>query len=211
MKFSEWFSKYDYFLLDLDDTLYDEKLYLYPAYRVIAKDLAAVNHIDAGKVEKFLIRTFEQEGRDKLFNKLCKTFQVSETLIPCMLETLRTNTPEKKLPLKPGVISLLQRLAAEEKKIFLITNGNLQQQKNKVMQIDWRGFLQHITVIYTALHQPKPSRAAFDFLVRQYGVHPERAVMIGDSETDSEFAINSGISFTHSTIFSSADFIQEIC
>lgn len=205
--FGEWISQYDYFLLDLDNTLYDEKLYLFTAYRAIAKNMDAINNIDAGKAERFLIQTFEREGRYKLFNKLCEAFQVSETNIPFMLETLRTVAPEKKLPLKPGALSVLRQLATSEKKMFLITNGNLQQQENKIKHIDWQGTLQQLTVIYADLHEPKPSRASYDFLVQQYGLHQQRTVMIGDSETDEAFARKSGISFVSAEVLSAADFV----
>ena len=84
-----------------------------------------------------------------------------------------------------------------QKQIFIVTNGNVIQQKNKIKNIEFGGLLDHIQVIYADEIKPKPDPEAFFYLQKKYRVSPERIVMIGDSTTDESFAAAAGIDFIH--------------
>lgn len=194
---TELCDRYDFFLLDLDNTLYDETKYLYPAYQVIAKKLASDYSLNATELESFLIYTFEMEGRDKLLDKLCDKFEIPKAAVQYMLSAMRGLKLSAPIDLFPAATSFMDILVRERKEIFIVTNGNLQQQKNKVASINWGDNLQKLKFIYTAELEPKPNRAAFDYIFQKFHASPEKSVMIGDSETDEQFAMNSGIRFVH--------------
>lgn len=192
----------NYFLLDLDNTLYDEKQYLYPAYHAIAKKLASGYSLNEIELTNFLIKAFEEGGREKLFDRMCEKYQIPQSAIPEMLSTMRDLKLATSIELYPKAKLFIEKLIAEKKTVFIVTNGNLRQQQNKVNSISWGESFPHLIFIYTALFQPKPNRASFDYLVKEYSLSPEKCVMIGDSIIDEEFAGNCGIRFLQSALFS---------
>ncbi|MBL0310659.1 MAG: HAD family hydrolase [Bacteroidetes bacterium] len=194
--------QYDFFLLDLDNTLYDEKQYLYPVYQAISKRMAKAYSLNETEMTDFFLDTFEKEGRGSLFNKLCEQFHIPEQEISGMLITMREIILVEKIQLNPVGKLVLDLLVEERKKIFIVTNGNVAQQKNKVSLIDWGESFSYLNFVYANLYQSKPNRASFDFLQKEFSVLPEKTIMIGDSQTDEEFAKNSGIQYVPVQMFS---------
>ncbi|MCW3126989.1 MAG: Haloacid dehalogenase domain protein hydrolase [Bacteroidetes bacterium] len=189
-------SSYDFIIFDLDGTLYDEALYLYAAYRSIAQKLAATYGLNTGDIESTLIRGFESEGRNGLFNKLCQAYDIPQSAIAGMLQQMRAFEISD-IALYDKMKDLIRELVTAGKKLFIITNGNPAQQANKIKAIDWQGLDDHIEVIFANTIAPKPDRAAFDHLVEKFGLVPSKTVFIGDTESDEEFARNAGIDFVH--------------
>lgn len=192
---------YDCFLLDFDGTLYNETDYLFPAYRKIAAYLAGKYSANEKLITDYLQKSFSANGRTNLFNTLCRQFQIPESEIPALLEILRTNRTAAPIPMFKKMQWLAGELTKAGKQIFVVTNGNVVQQKNKVSLVNWQGLDKHLTFVYTAEHKPKPDSAAFTFIQQHYGVKPDKTVMIGDTVTDEEFAANSGIAFIHISAF----------
>ena len=56
-------TKYDSYIFDLDNTLYDEKIYLFSAYKEIADYISSETKINSNIIFNFLIQTFSSEGR----------------------------------------------------------------------------------------------------------------------------------------------------
>jgi HAD superfamily hydrolase (TIGR01549 family) len=78
----------------------------------------------------------------------------------------------------------------------VITNGNPQQQKNKIKQINWQGLDSKIRFILANEFIPKPNPGSFkETNIKQTEL--SQTVYIGDSNTDEEFAANIGIAFIH--------------
>lgn len=192
---------YDCFLLDFDGTLYNETDYLFPAYQKTAAYLASKYPANENLIAAYLIDSFTEKGRGNLFNALCLEFQIPESEIPALLEILRTNQTAAPIPLFKKMQWLTGELIKAGKQIFVVTNGNVVQQKNKVSLVNWQGLDKYLTFVYTAEHKPKPDSAAFTFIQQHYGVKPDKSVMIGDTVTDEEFAANSGIAFIHVSNF----------
>ena len=186
------FQKYDVVLFDLDNTLYAEKDYLHSAYRSIGLHLNQLNgRLDSKKIADFLINTFDQYGREQLFNKLIDQFQIKEAGIDQFLNWMREVALDEKLVLYPTSHELLLGALAHSK-VFVITNGNVRQQENKVNQIDWCGLRKHIDIIYANATQPKPDPASF----RSLNIATDKKCLyIGDTESDQLFAKNCGIDF----------------
>lgn len=188
---------YDTFLIDLDDTLYDEKLYLFEAYSQISLFLSQSQNIQFELINEYLRETFLNEGRTNLFDKLIHTFKMGHTLMDELLDVMRTINLKNKIQLFPEAYVLLAQLNERNKKTIIVTNGNITQQENKLKNIDWRGLRNSFDVIYAKDFGSKPNCSVFEFACTKFNLTNQKILMIGDSEIDSEFAKNCSIDFIH--------------
>jgi FMN phosphatase YigB (HAD superfamily) len=190
------FDKYSHILFDLDNTIYDESDYLYPAYKEIAIDSEVRFGIDQSTMYNFLKSNFETSGRVNLFNKMIGTYSLPEYYLENCLFILRNIKLQKPLEIHPHVHQLLVDSIHCSKTICVITNGNPQQQKNKIKQINWQGLDSKIRFILANEFIPKPNPSSFkETNIKQTEL--SQTVYIGDSNTDEEFAANIGIAFIH--------------
>ena len=187
--------EFDYFLFDLDDTLYPEFEYLDEAYLNISKFLETKTHIKSNKIYDFLIFTFKDTGRELLFDKMFSHFKIDPNFINDVLTILRTFKPKKKIALYSNIYKKLADIINNSKQVFVVTNGNVIQQKNKVNNIDWNLLDKRMTFIYADEYRKKPSNLSFKYIKNEYLIKNESSIMIGDSITDKEYAINSAIDF----------------
>ena len=216
------FQNYDVILFDLDDTLYPEIAYLKAAFKAIGKELEDKYALNANDIEAFLINTFIKNGRQNLFNKcfnyafnqlnnlelnnqnLIKKHENTEgvlseiTFINACVNILRTVQITEKISLFPYVYDLIPQLIAEKKQIFVLTNGHVSQQKNKINSLNWNHLATSITFVFANEFAPKPSSKVFtDFLKPHFQLKNKTMLFIGDSETDAQFSQNIGIDFSH--------------
>tara|TARA_Y100001954_G_C15604304_1_gene499636 strand:+ start:35 stop:652 length:618 start_codon:yes stop_codon:yes gene_type:complete len=190
-------NNYQNFIFDLDDTLYDEILYLKHAYNRISEHIAVKFGYSKKIIFSYLISEFLHFGRHKLFDKLLDEFKLRKENINDILNILRTVHFENKLSLNSESYKVLSFLIKNKKRVFIVTNGNIVQQKNKVNNIDWRGFENNINFIYANEFERKPSNMSFLHLVKFFKINRKDTIMIGDSVVDENFAINSKIKFMY--------------
>jgi FMN phosphatase YigB (HAD superfamily) len=189
------FRDYDLVIFDLDNTLYDESLYLFKAYEEIAFYLSRrYSHLSAYEITIFLKNQFLANGREFLLDKLFATFRIKDEIKKC-LEIMRTIKFREKISLtEKGKILLSE--AVSQTKVIVLTNGNPKQQKNKIEQIDWGNFLDYVQIVYANEYAPKPSSKVFEeYIVKLYNVEPKKVLMIGDSKADEGFAKEIGSFF----------------
>lgn len=186
------FHSYDVIIFDLDNTLYAEKDYLYAAYKAIARKAALLHlHVSEENVYHFLHTTLDQGGPAGLFEECILRFQLNRMVVSDMLFVLRTVQISPLIQLYPKSQEMLLQ-ALHTCKVFVITYGSIEQQKNKVNHIDWCGLRKHIDIVYAHDIEPKPSPASFLHL----HIPPHlRCLFIGDSEVDQLFARQCKIDF----------------
>ncbi len=189
----ESLSQYDLVIFDLDDTIYEEKNYLYNSYHAISNYVAEKYLCDDREVNSYLKQTFERDGRKDLFDKLCTKFKFQSNEINVFLSLMRNVYIYPKIEPYKYFIKLAKQLLKEKKNIAVITNGNVIQQKNKINSINWHGLKSKINFIFANEHAPKPDPSSFNFVKEQ--INFKMAVYIGDSLSDEEFAINCNIKF----------------
>ncbi len=177
----------------MDNTIYDEIIYLNQSYWTICKYIEATYDIDKIMLYNFLIQTYKINGRFYIFDKLCEKFQIPLIERSNFLDIMRTISINPKIKVFPYFIPLISELLNMSVKIGIITNGNVIQQKNKVNNIDWQGKLEEIFIMYANSYVPKPDPSSFLELKRNLKF--ESSIYIGDSKIDHEFALNSGIDF----------------
>ena len=191
------FSLFDLVMFDLDDTLYDEKKYLFSAYEKISIYIAENNPgVKMNSLLLYFKSEFIKNGRSNLFDKVTKKFKVTFSIKHCLL-LMRNVSLEVKLPLFKNSFDLLSN-AILKSNICVVTNGNPLQQKNKVNLIDWKGLDKKIKFYYANEVEPKPSKKIFaDIIQHDYNIKINRVLMIGDSITDYNFSKAIGCNFIY--------------
>ncbi len=190
------FNRYKNIIFDLDNTIYDETIYLFHAYEEIAKQIGKDFKIKPSKIYDFLKITFEKTGRTDLFGHMIREFSLTESCLFKSLTILRTVKVPKQLEIYPLVLQLIFDCVDSSKKLFVITNGNPHQQRNKIKQINWHGIDTHIQFVLANEVEPKPNPLSFK-LTNIPAKELDTTLFIGDSLTDQQFAENIGIDFIY--------------
>lgn len=183
------------FVFDLDNTLYPEKDYLYQVYYMIGQFVEYQETYDHDKVTKFLIDEFERNGRSNIFNKLIERFSLKEEYLENMLRLLRTARLPLKLLLFKEMEWVLNELVKQEKGIFILTNGQPEQQYNKITQIEWNGLQENIRCYFANEIQPKPAPDGLIKIMNEHQLNPEELVFIGDADIDEHCAKAAGVDY----------------
>lgn len=188
---------YNYFIFDLDNTLIEETDYLFQGYFEIADHIAQKNKsLDIEDLYIFLTSRFINEGRKEIFNKLFEEYSINNIEIKDCLRILRTFEVKKSMTLFPECKSAIIFFQEREKNLFIVTNGNVLQQKNKVRNTNWGKLkMESIPVVFANEIAPKPSEQSFNFLRTEHGIKEKETLMIGDSDFDRDYAQNCNIDF----------------
>lgn len=191
---SDLLFKYKAIIFDLDNTLYQETEFLFSAYKAIGKFIAKTSGKDHKIYEAFLRNRFNNSGRKYLFDALLEKFNLQNmVLIEEMLEILHNHIVP--LTLKKEPVEIINMLIKKNKLIFILTNGNKQQQQNKINGLKIPILFPQINIIYANDYEPKPSPFCINYIRKQYRLEPSEIILIGDSETDKLTADNSNIDF----------------
>lgn len=190
------FQNFSLYIFDLDNTIYKEEDYLFQAYKAIAAKFAEILP-DQSKNELFRILKdlYLKEGREKLFDKFLKIVCLDNSYLPDCLKILRSFVPEKPIEINKKVKKVLTSLKRLGKSVFILTNGNIVQQKNKIKHIRWDGLDKQIGFVFANEIEPKPSPAGVFHILKITGIQVEKTILIGDSDIDQACAQNSGIQY----------------
>ena len=144
----------------------------------------------------FLKNKFKAGERTNLFDKLIDVFKLQKHLIRDFLRIMRTVECGKKIPMKDGLYDMLLK-AIIGAQVCIVTNGNVQQQQNKVKHINWMGIKEKIKIYYANEIKPKPSNKIFlEIISKDFNLSEmDKILMIGDSAVDHEFALNINAEF----------------
>jgi FMN phosphatase YigB (HAD superfamily) len=185
----------DYILIDLDNTIYPEFSFLDLAFRNIGIFIEETYKIPSDEIHLYLIKEFKKKGRNKLFDKLLKKFHIESSFLMLLLNVLRNTIVEDKIKMYPEAKNIIEFAKKNDIRTIVVTNGNVQQQKNKINSINWEGSNKNLIFIYANLYEPKPSKLLWNSISVNLGSHFSKGIMIGDSIIDQQFAHNLGIEF----------------
>ena len=180
----EW-NAYKAYVYDLDDTLYRETDYLFAAYARIA-EACTTDPKKRAEYTDYLCRSFAVEGRQGLFQRFQAQYGVTLP-IETMLSLLRTT--ECALELFPERKEEIEELLKQGKKIAVITNGNVLQQRQKVHNLRLQEIFPQIDIFYAAETESKPSPTMLITWMNKQGLAASEVLVIGDGETDCEMAM----------------------
>lgn len=198
-----------YPLFDLDGTLFDHELSLLSGLHVVQDtyqgqlaeiDMSSLSSAyNASLTEAYDLYlsgniTYEEKDKRKielLFDKLGIPKPTASEI--AAFQTVYENAYMISRQATPGSKTVLKLLKEHGYHPYILTNGQLEDQTNKVESI---GLANLVDGIFTSqeLGKTKPSPEFFYEAIRRIGTTPDKSVMIGDSITsDIEGALSVGI------------------
>ena len=168
-------------LFDLDDTLYEEKLFVKSGFKEVAKFIEDKFKINKKDFYKILVNIFNEGVRGNIFNLALERMNIifDEDIIASMVKIYRDHNP--KIKLAEDVESLLIKL----KKVYslgIITDGYFEVQKKKVQALKLEELFD--IIIYTDRYGRefwKPNVFGYKLALKNLEVSPEETVYIGDN------------------------------
>lgn len=176
-------------IFDLDNTIYQETDFLFPAYKRIAN---CYFEAQATEVYDFLVNHFIEKGRNKLFDNLLNNFQKYNVTKSQLIYTLRTSPVTDNLIPYRWFNHFIDEVD-DEFILRIITNGNPHQQMHKLKSIEWPKKIQRTDIILANRFKPKPAPDSFYALTDACKF--KSPIYVGDSESDELFANNISIDF----------------
>lgn len=189
------------FIFELDNVIYPEKDYLFQVYYLFASAIEYTELIDAKKTTDIMVETYVQEGSELVFDRAKEKLGIDEKYRRNFEHLLLTAKLPLKLLIYKKTLELLQEIVVDRKKIFIVTNGNPQQQLNKIRQIEWNGLENYLTCYFTEESRPKPETDAIELLMKEHDLQRTDLLMIGSTETDYRCAQNIGIDYLNVSDF----------
>lgn len=183
------------FVFELDNVLYPEKDYLYQVYYLFANLLEYTDLSDAKQTTELMVTTYNDKGEAAVFDELKFKLKVSEKYRKNLDDLLLTAKLPLKLLLYQNVLTFLQDVVLDRKKLFIVTNGNPVQQLNKLKQVEWHGLEPYLTCYFADETAPKPEPDVLERLMKEHGLQRRDLLMVTYSETDRLCAQTTGIDY----------------
>jgi HAD superfamily hydrolase (TIGR01549 family) len=199
--------QYDALIFDLDDTVYEELDYLKKAYKHITKLIieSESNHnLSERIIYSFLLSTFRNEGRIGLFQKTVAKFNLNNFSIDNFKQCLRAvSTIDNEIKINKPIYNFIIKFNTT-KDLFILTNGNVTQQQNKIRSLNIP-FKEKIRIYYSSslgreFEKPNPY---FVFkIINDHNLNKNQVIFIGDSEVDEKTANAADIDYMNYKVFS---------
>ncbi|WP_235853937.1 HAD family hydrolase [Mucilaginibacter terrenus] len=195
MQYSDIDARKKAFIFELDNVLYPEKDYLYQVYYLFAGLLEYTDLTDATKTTNFMVDAYTTKGPEKVFDELVEQLKVDEKYRPNLDVLLDTARLPLKLLLYQNMLTLMQEVVTDRKKLFIVTNGKPERQLNKIKQVEWHGLEPYLICYFAEEVAAKPEPDIFHLLMKQHGLERRDLIMIGNSKADSLCAEATGIDY----------------
>jgi FMN phosphatase YigB (HAD superfamily) len=172
------------FIFELDDVLYPEKDYLFQVYYLFASLLEYAELTDAKETTDLMVNTYNEEGTAFIFERLQEKLNINEKYRDNLTLLLNTAKLPLKLLLYKKMLNLLQEIVIDRKKVFIVTNGNPQQQLNKIRQTEWHGLEEYLVAYFAEETISKPEPDVINLLLNDHNLQRRDVLMIENSEID---------------------------
>jgi putative hydrolase of the HAD superfamily len=165
-------------VFDLDDTLYPRVRHVHSGFAAVACAIARRLAIDAGDAYGRLRVAYELGHRGAELQWICASLGLSETLVPDLVQIMRSHQPQ--IWLWHDASDVLQTLRARGWRTAVLTNGVPSTQAAKVRALGLHELVDH--VVYADEHASggKPAAEPFLATLNRLEVAPQNAVMVGD-------------------------------
>lgn len=201
MRYSDIDPRRTAFIFELDNVLYPEKDYFFQVYYLFAAMLEYTEMWDAKALVGLMTATYTEKGHHAVFEELKSKFDIDEKYRAGFDNMLAGARLPLKLLLYKNMLTLLQDIVVDRKKIFIVTNGNPQQQLNKIKHTEWNGLEAYLTCYFADEITAKPEPDVVNKLIADHHLNRRDVVMIGDSTTDEEAARAAGVDYFNSKEF----------
>jgi len=166
-------------LIDMDDTLYDERAYVLSGFRAVAEAIAGRHpEVDVDGLFADMTAELDARGRGKVFDQALMQAGLTPTpdLIAGLVRVYREHHP--RIALWPGVAEALAEIGARCR-TAIVTDGLAVMQRRKVEALGLAARVDE--VLYCWEHDAaKPAPTCYFEALRRLGARAEEAVVIGD-------------------------------
>jgi putative hydrolase of the HAD superfamily len=168
-------------IFDLDDTLYEETQFVRSGFRAVSRYISDTCMVDRDEVYQMLLEVLANQGRGKVFDVVLEKLGLYEKrLIPEMVKTYRAHEPA--ISPYPDVKPVLTKLDANGYKLGLITDGDVNAQKNKLRALKIGQFFG--CAIFSdqyGVEKRKPHISPYKRVLETLRVLPHESAYIGDN------------------------------
>jgi putative hydrolase of the HAD superfamily len=166
-------------IFDLDDTLYEERLFVESGFRAVAdfgRDHFGLNCIESFD---FMIRTLEQEGRGAIFDKwLITNGRYKKKRVYDCIRVYRCHSPN--IHINEHAQRILPLIS--HKSLYLVTDGHKLVQDIKIKSLGIDHFFKRIFITHRyGIKYEKPSLYCFECIRRRERCSWEEMMYIGDN------------------------------
>jgi len=174
--------RYRLFLVDMDDTLFEERDFVLSGFHAAAAFMARWA-IDPEEAEAALCRRFAEAGRARIFDHVLRCFlgNADPGMVQELVRVYREHTP--RIALYQGVPDRLRRLRRHGR-VVIVTDGLPSVQARKVAALGLERLADRVVYCW-AKNAPKPDPRAVAGIVTQ---GTPDAVLIGD-DPDRDLAL----------------------
>ena len=163
-------------ILDLDNTLYDEKEYFIQVFSKFEAQLG----LDPGSLFKSFADLDRNKSQDILRDTLSHASCYSVDNHSKLFDLYSSCSVSISLPGKS--VKFIEIMRENNTRLAVLTNGVVSVQKNKVRNLNLENFVDK--VFYArgmGFGSEKPDRRCFDTILKFFNVRAEDAIVIGDS------------------------------
>jgi len=168
-------------IFDLDDTLYDEMQFVKGGFEAVSSYISKNSGVNQNTVYQLLLDVLEKYGRGKIFDIALKKLGLyNEKLIPKLVEIYRKHIPN--LILYPDAETVLYTLRKRGYKLGLMTDGNVEVQRNKVKALKIGDFFDCIVFSDEyGVEKRKPNPLPYQKAIKRLKIEPKEAFYVGDN------------------------------
>jgi putative hydrolase of the HAD superfamily len=169
-------------VFDLDDTLYPRVRHVHSGFSAVARAIARRFDLPMDVVYRRLRTAHEQGHRGSELQHMCESFRLNESLIPDLVQIIRSHQPQ--IWLSHDAAEVLHALRARGWRTAVLTNGLPSSQATKARALGLHELVDH--VVYAEEHAPggKPAAEPFLAVLNRLEVTPQNAVMVGDDRVN---------------------------
>ena len=167
-------------IFDLDDTLYNERTYVFAAFRNVAEYIGEKYKLDSEKIYERIIGIFYEFGRGKIFNLICEEYQIDED-IKVLVDIYRDTYPDG-IELYEDAKKFIEYAKNKGYKLGIITDGMSKVQWKKIKALGLEDIIDKIVVSDDLGKENwKPSFVPYNEILTYFDIEAKEAVYIGDN------------------------------
>ncbi len=189
------------FIFELDDVLYPQKDYLFQVYYLFASMLEYTELLDAKVLVNLMTSIYQKEGPKFVFDQVQHKFKLDEKYRVGFENLMDSARLPLKLLLYNDMLTLLQDIVVDRKQLYIVTNGTLKRQLNKISQTEWHHLDPYLTCYFADELAPKPEPDVLHLLMRERNLQRRDLLMIGKTAADEFCAEACGIDFINGSEF----------
>lgn len=167
-------------IFDLDDTLYEERLYVESGLRAVARFGEKMFDLPFEASFARMAQVLDTQGRGRVFDVwLADHGLLSRSRVAECVKIYRHHLPNISLPsANREVLTMLGRFGP----LFLVTDGHKIAQQRKIDALDIADLFTRVFITHRfGVHNAKPSLHCFDIIRRSLNVEWKQLLYVGDN------------------------------